>query len=431
MRTPRACLALLVFLCGCAATTPDPRILATQPIDTTITLAPKVGEVYRLPGAGINRILLLFPGGTVLDPAGKEGAVQLLCAAMIKGGTAMQNPEQVADTLGRLAIDISISAQREYTLVGLSCLPDVSDKAVALLLDVLSSPRLDEKRLAVERKIFTDSVTREEEDAVTIAFDIYRAHYYRDDPRAGKPSPESIAAVTRADLLALHQAIFTYKPMIGVIGSLDARHFEQLQTAFPNPWTPRPLGPAPNPEFGAFSGTAKEKQCVLLLAHAAPNMLAPDYAAGIVADHIIGAGGFNSLLVKEVRTRQGLAYAADSFYQARPRWGVFGFFVITEPKEIARVKAALQTVLAEIRRGLPSETVAWAKQAVINRHAVQYNSPAAIISHTMDLSFYGIPPDFDATFLARVNALTPAEVQAAALKLIAAPWVEVVINAGE
>lgn len=430
MRAPIAYLTVLLILYGCAAATPDPRALASQPIKTAVPLAPQKEGIYTLPGTGVNHILLLFPGGTVLDPHGKEGAVQLLCAAMIKGGTAGKSPEQVANTLGQLAIDVSIAAQRDYTLVGLTFLPDVTDQAVTLLLDVLRTPRLDPKRIEIERKIFIDTVIRDEENAVTVAFDTYRSHYYRDDPRGYKPTPESIRAVTREDLLALYPRIFANTPMIGVIGSLDQRYGMLLKSAYPAAWSPNPIGPAPNPEFGTFTDTAKEKQCVLLMAHAAPTMLAPDYAASIVADHIIGSGGFNALLVKEVRTRRGLAYAAESFYQARPRWGVFGFFVVTEPAAIGEVKQALETVLAEIRRGIPAETVAWAKQAVINSHAVPYNNPATIIQHTMDMAFYGIPPDFDAVYLARVAALTPEEVQSAALKLIRGPWVEVVVNAG-
>jgi len=201
-----------------------------------------------------------------------------------------------------------------------------------------------------------------------------------------------------------------------------------LHGAFVTSWTPKPIGPAPDPEFGSFTATAKERQGVLLLAHSAPTMNAPDYAACVVADQLIGSGGFSSLLVKEVRTRQGLAYSTDSFYQARPGWGIFGLIVITKPEELVKTKAAVDTVLAHIRRGLTPEDVAWAKQAVMNSHAVPYNTPAKIIMRSMDLVFYGIPEDFDAAFVAKVAALTPEEVQAAALKLISGAWVEVLVN---
>lgn len=427
MHTHKAVIILFALLTGCA-TLPDPRDLSEQPVTTTIPSAPRLGLAYAMPGTGLNHILMLFPGGTVLDPRGKEGAMELLASGMLKGGAGSLSPELVEETLGKYAIDISIAPQREYTLVRLTCLPDVSEKAVSLLLDILTAPRLDERRIGIERKIFADSLSRDEEDASTIAFDTYRRHYYRGDPRAYKPTRTTIAAITLEDLRNLHQRVFTYKPMLGIVGDLPGSGSKQLDDAFTTAWTPAPIGPAPDPEFGIFNAAAKERQGVLLLAHGAPTMNAQDHAACVVADHLIGSGGFSSLLVKEVRTRQGLAYSTASFYQARPAWGVFGLIVITEPKELPMTKSAVDTVLDQIRRGLTPEDVAWAKQAVMNSHAVPYNTPAKIIMRSMDQAFYGIPDDFDAAFIAKVAALTPEEVQSAALKLISGAWVEVLVN---
>ena len=427
MHAHKTVIILLALLTGCA-TVPDPRALSQQPVTTTIPIAPRLGLAYTMPGTGLNHILMLFPGGTILDPHGKEGAMELLASGMLKGGSKSLTPEQVEETLGKYAIDISIAPQREYTLVRLTCLPDVSEKAVSLLLEILTAPRLDERRIEIERKIFADSLNRDEEDATTIAFDTYRSHYYRGDPRAYKPTQASIPVITIEDLKSLHQKVFTYKPMLGIIGALPETLSDQLHEAFTTTWTPKPIGPALDPEFGTFTATAKERQGVLLLAHSAPTMSAPDYAACVVADHLIGSGGFSSLLVKEVRTKQGLAYSTDSFYQARPGWGVFGLIVITEPKELSRAKTAVNTVLEQIRHGMTPDDVAWAKQAVMNSHAVHYNKPTKIIMRSMDLAFYGIPDDFDTAFIAQVAALTPEAVQAAALTLISGAWVEVLVN---
>jgi zinc protease len=429
MQAHKIIIIVLLLLSGCA-TLPDPRTLSQQPVTTSIPLAPKLGLAYTMPGTGLDHILMLFPGGTYLDPRGKEGAMEILASGMLKGGSRSLTPAQMEETLGRYAIDISIAPQREYTLVRMTCLPDVVEKAVPLLLEILSAPRLDERRIEIERKIFADSLRRDEEEASTIAFDTYRSHYYRGDPRAYKPTQASITDITGEDLLSLHQRVFTYKPILGIIGTLPSACSNQLSDAFSTPWTPAPIGPAPDPEFGTFAATAKERQGVLLMAHNAPAMNAPDYAACVVADHLIGSGGFSSLLVKEVRTKQGLAYSTDSFYQARPNWGIFGLIVITEPRELDKAKSAVDTVLGQIRRGLSSEDVAWAKQAVMNSHAVPYNTPLRIITRSMDLAFYNIPEDFDAAFIAQVAALTPEAVQAAALKLISGKWVEVQVNSG-
>ncbi len=418
---------VLLIFAGCA-TTADPRLLAEIPVTAVPPVASPVDGIYRLEGTGVTHVILLFPGGTILDKKGAEGTADLLCSSLVTGGTKDIGPEEMDKLLDSLAIDISVSPQRDYTMVGMSFLPDVSDKAIRLLVDIIKSPRLDTKRVELERGIMKDGIIRKDDEAIEQAYTIYYRHYYRDDPRAERPTANSVDAITKEDMLEMHKEIFNSKPLIGITGSLDEKNTRQLKNEFPGKFSTSKLTYPPNPDYGSFTGLANQKHCIVLMIHKAPDMKDPSYAATVAADLIIGSGGFNSLLVKEVRTKAGLAYSADSFYQASPLWGASGIIVITEPKELKNVRDALARTFALAEESITDEEVSWAKATIINRAATEYNTPGGIISHSMGYVFQGIPLDFDKKFLADIAALTLPEVRKAALSLIKGPWVDVTIN---
>ena len=423
-------ISIVLLIAGCA-TTADPGLLATKPADAAPTSPRFADGVYRLDGTGVIHIILLFPGGTILDGKGREGTVELLCSSLVTGGTKDISPDEMDKLLDSLAIDISVSPQRDCTVASISFLPDVSDRAVGLFIDALKSPRLDPSRVELVRGIMKDGIIRKDDEAIEQAYTLYRKHYYRDDPRAEEPTAKTVDAISKEGMLEVHRKIFDSKPLIGIIGGLDEKNTALLKIAFSGNFSLSTLTYPPNPDYGKFTGRANQKQCVLLMIHKAPTMKDTSYAASTVADLIIGSGGFNSMLVKEVRTKEGLAYSADSFYQASLLWGAFGVIVITESKDLQKVKEALARTFEQAKTGITDDMLNWAKTTIINRAATEYNTPGGIISHSMGYVFQGIPVDFDKNFLADIAGLTLPDVRKAASSLVKGPWVEVVINPPE
>jgi len=421
------CLIFALLLLSCA-TAPDPRVLADMPSTAVPRTASFKEGIYSMPGTGVTQIILLFPGGTLLDPKGKEGAAELLCSSMITGGASGISPDDMDKELDSLVVDISVAPQREYTIVSMSFLPDVEDRAVYLMNSIITSPDLNTQVVELNRSLMKQSIIQKNESAVEQAFMTFRKHYYRGDPRQESPTEESVGKITTGDMQKIHRNIFSAKPMMGVIGKLSTKNAALIKDTFKGQFKTSELGYPPSPEYGLFQGQAVQKHCVLTMARQAPDMKDKSYAACVAADLIIGSGGFNSMLVKEVRTKQGLAYSANSFYQAKPLWGVFGIIVVTEPAELENVRQSIKGVLHNISQGISEADVAWAKQTILNRAATEYSTPHEIISHAMDYVFYDIAQDYDGKFLKEVASLDVTAVQQAAIHLSQGQWVEVIIN---
>jgi len=418
----------LLALLGACTHLGDPRLLAVAPVEVRVPSAEYINGTYRMKGTGVSHIAIMFGGGTIFDGEGKEGTLKLLCASMISGGIVGLGPEKTEQIIDDLSIDISISPEREYTLVRAAFLEEDAYQACQLLVGILKRPSLDNGRIELQRSILTDGIVRQQQQTMTVAFDVFREHYYRGDPRSHKVTPATLRSISRQDLVRAHQKIFIHKPLIGVIGNVDQQLIDELYHSFDSERAAVQVGMPADPEFGSFETNAVEKQCVLVMAHGAPMIEHEIHAASVIANHIIGAGGFGSRLVKEIRTKMGLAYSSGSFYQARPIWAIFGIYVVTEPENGQAVRKAVDEVLQGINKGITVKEMEWARQAVMNSYAVKYTNPNVILERFLEMDYYDIDPDYDLRFLDQLSKVSLLDVQAAADNLIAGPWVEVLVN---
>ncbi|MHB8766676.1 MAG: M16 family metallopeptidase, partial [Deferrisomatales bacterium] len=124
--------------------------------------------------------------------------------------------------------------------------------------------------------------------------------------------------------------------------------------------------------------------------------------------------GFQSRLVREIRSNRGLAYSVGSFYQALPGFGVVGVQATTKRESAAQVLGLLRSVPEEAARGgvAPDELEA-GRQALVTRHAFRYEDPAAAVRERLALRLDGLALDLPAQYPGRIDAVTPAEVASA------------------
>jgi zinc protease len=114
---------------------------------------------------------------------------------------------------------------------------------------------------------------------------------------------------------------------LGISGDFKKREMiETLEKAFQG-WDRAliefPHVPLPSPQEGkSIQYAAKDLPVsTILLGHLSLPLGHPDYFAFQILNFILGGGGFNSRLVREVRSNQGLAYAVGSFYRGRVGYG--------------------------------------------------------------------------------------------------------------
>ncbi len=157
------------------------------------------------------------------------------------------------------------------------------------------------------------------------------------------------------------------------------------------------------------------EQAVVVMAHPSDVRLSdtPDYYSAMIANSILGAGGFSSRIMARVRTERGYAYGASSVWTTpREHEGIVGAITRTSPENaVAAIEVILDT-MAELEAGPPTrEEVETAISQVVNGFVFNFETPAQVVSRTMLYLAQDLPEDWLERYWRGVQAVTPASIQ--------------------
>jgi zinc protease len=430
-----AWVAAALLAAGCslpAARTPDPRTMSFPPV----TFVPPRPE-RRVLGNGMVVYLLedhevplvegraLVRAGSVLDPPGKTGLARLTGQVLVRGGTVELPGERLDGELENRAIEMGADISNQSGSVTLDAPAADLDTALVLLAGVLRNPAFEEGRFEQAKRRMIEETRRQGDDPGGLAYREFRRLLYAGDPRGRTPTAADLEALTRADTAALHRELFRPDRIIlGFSGDFRGPDLLARLEALFGDWSPSGLPPPPFPvpdPAAADRGLAvidKDlAQATVILGRFAPPRESDDHIPFMIADYILGSGGFNSRLTREIRSNRGLAYSAGSFYRGDNRYGVFVASCQTANGTAAE---AFGLMAGEIGRmqidGVTADELAWARDSILNAMVFRYASSAAVVAEAMGLEYDGLPADFTARVAERLRTVDAAAVSGAAAR---------------
>jgi zinc protease len=159
----------------------------------------------------------------------------------------------------------------------------------------------------------------------------------------------------------------------------------------------------------------------------------PDYPALLIGNYILGSGALSSRLGNRIRQQDGLSYSVSSSLTASSfdkRAGL-SMGAICNPQNIDRVQKAAQEELERLlREGVTQEELNKARQGYLQAQKVGRASDVALTGLLSNLRHAGRTMNYEADFDKKIEALTPAQVQAALQKYID-PKRLVIVTAGD
>ncbi|MBV8066905.1 MAG: insulinase family protein [Candidatus Eremiobacteraeota bacterium] len=295
------------------------------------------------------------------------------------------------------------------------------ERIVAIIADGESHPTFADPWLDIERSQLSNSLQSESSISGVMIDRAYdRLLLSGDDPSLRQPTPQSVASITRADLIAYTQRY--WRPdltTVAVVGDLSPQRVRAaLESAFGS-W--QNDGPKPNPHLMPmppatsghdYIGTAAN-QVYIRLGQPALSRANPDYDAFLVMNQILGgAGAFESRLWQELRQKRGLVYSVNSSLDAGADRGDFRIELNASPQ---RVVEAVQFVRAELQR-LRDEPVSTtelqeAKVRLVSNALLEEASSAGQVKQLMDIAANDLPLNYYATLNERLSRITAADVQ--------------------
>jgi predicted Zn-dependent peptidase len=282
------------------------------------------------------------------------------------------------------------------------------------LANLFTKPGFDPIQLDLAKKQEIESIRRSNDNPEEIAYREFRRFLYEGNPRGQIPTIESIESIQREDLVGFHRQF--YKPnniILGISGDFaKAEMITSLEKAFGG-WGrsliefPFVSTPSPHDKKLIYYAPKDLPQSTILMGHLSIPLNHPDYIPFKVLNFILGGGGFNSRLTREIRSNQGLAYNVGSFYQGRVGYGVFGAFCQTKSSSTHRAISLIYEITAGLKKEVPTfEELDWAKKTLINQFIFSFTSSASIVSQEMQLEYDGLPEDYLEKYQERVGAVT-------------------------
>ena len=290
--------------------------------------------------------LYLLGGTRQLTPA--TAGIEALLLAASERGTRRFPGAAVRQRTARLGSTIGIEAGDDWSAIGLHAIRATFDSTWAILADRIMAPTLDANEFTLVRDQFL-TIAREKntqpDDAATQLAD---SLLYVNHPNAVSPTgtPESIAAITVAQLKQYHsQQFVTSRMLLVVVGNVDRAQVERLVRAtlatMPRgtyKWT-APLAVTITGRSLAIDNRALPTNYLLGYAPG-PAATDLDYAALRVATAVL-----SGRLFTEVRSRRNLSYAVEAPFLERGH-AVGGLYVTTvDPNQVLRIMRRELTTL--------------------------------------------------------------------------------------
>ena len=364
-------------------------------------------------------------GGANLDEPGKRGAVNLMMALLEEGSgeidarTFQAQREALAASFGFDVYDDAASISAQF-------LSENRTEALALLRGALVAPRFDADAIERVRAQVQSIIESDALDQSSLGSDAFMAAAFGDQPYGSSlnGTADSVAALTRDDLLTAHRNVLTRdRIFVGAVGDITPEELglilDELLGELPAEGPPLP----PKVPFGLGAGVTvidfPGPQAVALFGHEGIARDDPDYFAAFLLNYILGDGGFESRLMQEVREKRGLTYGIGTYLVPKDLAAMLLGSVQSSNDTMAE---AIEVIRAEWARlamdGVTPEELEAAKTFTTGEYPLRFDGNAPIAEILVGMQMIGLPADYVVNRNDYINAVTLEDINRVAAELL-------------
>jgi zinc protease len=375
----------------------------------------------------------LVRGGALAENRETAGLANFTAVSLMRG-TQNRTFDEIYEVLEAAGAELSFSGA--FHTSGWSAQGLVEDFGLLLELaaDALRTPTFPPEQITkVQGQLLTSLQMRTNDTGrmANLAFHelVYAGHPYG---RSASGYPETISQITPADLAAFHaQQYGPQGAIVVVVGAVKAEEAIERVTAVLGDWQNErqpvaaaaavavPDMPRPESHVRVHVAMPDKHQADIRLGLPGPRRAAPDYLEASLMNTILGVFGMMGRIGLRVREEEGLAYYAYSQLQGGlgPSPWIAAAGVAPEA-----VEQAIASILEEVARiqnePVPAEELADSQAYRIGSMPMALETNSGLADIIGDMELYGLGLDYLADYPARIQAITPADIQAAAQKYL-------------
>lgn len=336
----------------------------------------------------------------------------------LREGSEARDAEAFASALAAIGGRLDIEGDEHTTTIGAEVPSEHAAAAVTLIAELARTPRFPEGSAARLIEDMERTLDIAGSQPAWLAHAGFRAALYGDHPYGRvMPSAETLAGLTVKDARAFWKRHAGAKGAHLMVSGLFDEHsvLHTARAAFDG-WQEGDPGDVPNASErpqrsiriidrpGAEQSTLQIGLPVVAPGH-------EDYVALEVLNSLLG-GSFYSRITLNIREDKGYTYSPRSSISSRP-----GDAYWVEAADVTTnvTGASVKEILGEvdrIRNVPPSgEELAGILNYVAGTFVIRQATPGGILNHLEFLDLHGLDVSYSASYVARVRAVTPAEIQ--------------------
>jgi zinc protease len=368
--------------------------------------------------------VLFFKNGSLQDPKDKDGLAALTMTLLKSGGTKSLTPDKLEERLDFLGSTIYGYAGDEYSQVNFWTLKKNFNETWQILADMLFNPAFDRNRFETEKQKELESIRRRWDQPMMIGMYLYNELVYgKDFPDARRTTSASMNSITLEDVKGFYEKnIKDREIVLAMAGDFGAASATSLLSKTFRSWEAHPADKpvVPKAVLAAKPGVylidkPDLTQAVICMGHLGINRLDPDNVEMEVMNFILGSGGFNSRIMREVRSNRGLAYSAFGQVSSGRDLGTFFNFAMTKSQSVGEAITLIKDIIIGMTKTPVTDAeLTTAKKYQQNAFVHRFDSSMSVLQQTLTNKLMGLPDDYLETYIPRTKKVDAAKVLALA-----------------
>ncbi len=376
-----------------------------------------------------------FPIGNAKDLTGKSDVASLM-AEVLKTGTKSHTKEQIQDMLDEWKTNLYFGFGGQNLVVNVSTYKENLPKVMNLVKEILTESTFPEAELVKTVNEYNTYLEGSLNDPQAIAFnEIERvASPYSKESIYYTPSIkeqiENNKKITRQQLVDFYNSMLGSNNGVGtVVGDLDAKTTGALLENTFGKWNSKSKYEYIKPEL--FSTKKLDKEIItpdkengaaVGRINFTMDRNSPDYPAMVMANEILGSGGFLSARIPmRLREKEGISYGAGSFMNVPANndvasWSWYAFYNPT--KKDAVNKALKEEIATALKGGFTQEEMKSNLTSWLNSRKTGLGNDGTLMNLVNTQLQFGVALDDYDKLEAQVSALKLDQVNAVLRKYI-------------
>jgi zinc protease len=336
-----------------------------------------------------------------LDPGGKEGVTNLMTSLLDEGSDNFSASEFKL-AMRENGVKISYSASKEKINGTFQVVKSQIQEGFWLLHESLNKPLFQLDKINEVKSQIEASIKIDQSNISTIASDKFNDFFFINNKlgKTVKGNLDSLSKIKRLDILkSFEKSITKNNLVIGIAGDINSelakKYIDYVFGNLPINNSIKPISTLPDLRNGVEIFEIDTPQTTVVFGQRGLSRNNKDYFSARIANYILGGGGFQSRLYKEIRERNGLVYSIYSYLLPFERIGIIigGFQTRNE-----NVKNTIQKVRDEwinIRvNGISKKELANAKTYFKGSFSRNLTSTVSIANLLMIVQYYDLGEDY-------------------------------------